>query len=128
MSEKENFQPEEHALARPTRHRDPSGQHSAQDRLRAWVEANYTHVPLREKDTGTKLDVLYSAYTGYTAANPPVHQKPLGEDQVRAAAERGLCGHRAAPQRGWHCERALPAALARGLTNLAKLMYIVLSV
>ena len=45
-------------------------------RLRAWVESNYTHVPLREKDTGTKLDVLYSAYT---ASSPPVHQKQLGK-------------------------------------------------
>ncbi len=33
-------------------------------KLRAWVEENYTHVPLREKDTGTKLDALYAAYTG----------------------------------------------------------------
>jgi hypothetical protein len=46
-------------------------------RLRAWVEANYTHVPLREKDTGTKLDVLYTAYT---SASQPVHPKPLGRN------------------------------------------------
>ncbi len=26
-------------------------------KLRAWVEENYTHVPLREKDKGTKLEV-----------------------------------------------------------------------
>jgi hypothetical protein len=33
-------------------------------RLRAWVESNYTHVPLREKDTGTKLvAALFGAYT-----------------------------------------------------------------
>jgi hypothetical protein len=47
-------------------------------RLRAWVEANYTHVPLREKDTGTKLEALYSAYT---SASQPVHQKPLGRNK-----------------------------------------------
>ena len=47
-------------------------------RLRAWVESNYTHVPLREKDTGTKLEALYSAYT---SASQPVHQKPLGRNK-----------------------------------------------
>jgi hypothetical protein len=45
-------------------------------RLRAWVESNYTHVPLREKDTGTKLEALFGAYA---TANPPVHQKLLGK-------------------------------------------------
>jgi hypothetical protein len=50
-------------------------------RLRAWVEANYTHVPLREKDTGTKLEALFGAYT---TASPPVHQKPLGRNKFAA--------------------------------------------
>jgi hypothetical protein len=45
-------------------------------KLRAWVEENYTHVPLREKDSGTKLEALYTAYT---TATPPVHQRPLGK-------------------------------------------------
>ncbi len=45
-------------------------------KLRAWVDENYTHVPLREKDAGTKLEVLYAAYT---AAQPPVHAKVLGK-------------------------------------------------
>jgi hypothetical protein len=45
-------------------------------RLRAWVEEHYTHVPLREKDSGTKLEALYAAYT---AAQPPVHTKLLGK-------------------------------------------------
>jgi hypothetical protein len=45
-------------------------------KLRAWVEEHYEHVPLREKDSGTKLDALYTAYT--TAA-PPVHAKLLGK-------------------------------------------------
>ena len=46
------------------------------DRLRSWVESNYTHIPLREKDTGTKLNALFSAYA---SATPPVHQKLLGK-------------------------------------------------
>jgi hypothetical protein len=45
-------------------------------KLRTWVEDNYAHVPLREKDTGTKLEVLYAAYT---LAAPPVHAKVLGK-------------------------------------------------
>jgi hypothetical protein len=45
-------------------------------KLRTWVEENYTHVPLREKDTGTKLDVLYTAYS---ISVPPVHSKLLGK-------------------------------------------------
>ena len=49
---------------------------SPEDRLRAWVEEHYTHVPLREKDKGTKLEPLYTAYA--TSA-PPVHAKPLGK-------------------------------------------------
>ena len=44
-------------------------------RLREWVEERFTHVPLREKNNGTKLEVLYAAYT-LTA--PPVHAKLLG--------------------------------------------------
>jgi hypothetical protein len=63
-------------------------------RLRSWVESNYTHVPLREKDAGTKLDVLYSAYT---AASPPVHQKSLGKikfAQMLSAVYVGIGPHR----------------------------------
>jgi hypothetical protein len=45
-------------------------------KLRAWVEESYTHLPLREKDSGTKLEVLYAAYT---AASPPLHSKVLGK-------------------------------------------------
>jgi hypothetical protein len=45
-------------------------------RASGWVESNYTHVPLREKDTGTKLEALFGAYT---SANPPVHPKLLGK-------------------------------------------------
>ncbi len=41
-----------------------------------WVEESYAHVPLREKDTGTKLEVLYAAYT---LAVPPVHAKLMGK-------------------------------------------------
>ena len=45
-------------------------------KLRAWVEENYSHVPLREKDSGTKLEALYASYT---TAVPPIHQKVLGK-------------------------------------------------
>ena len=48
-------------------------------KLRVWVEENYTHVPLREKDCGTKLDALYAAYTSVV---PPVHQRPLGKNEL----------------------------------------------
>ena len=63
-------------------------------RLRDWVESNYTHVPLREKDTGTKLEALFSAYT---AASPPVHQKPLGRNkfaQLLSAVYVGIGPHK----------------------------------
>ena len=45
--------------------------------LRAWIESKYTHVPLRERDTGTKLEALHTAYT---LAAPPVHAKVLGKN------------------------------------------------
>ena len=45
-------------------------------KLRAWVEEHYSHVPLREKDTGTKLEALYTAYVSCV---PPVHAKVLGK-------------------------------------------------
>ena len=51
-------------------------QQTPEGKLREWVEDNYTHVPLRDKDTGTKLEVLYTAYTTYV---PQVHQKVLGK-------------------------------------------------
>jgi hypothetical protein len=46
-------------------------------KLRAWVEENYEHVPLREKDSGLRLEALY---TSYTSAQPPVHAKLLGRN------------------------------------------------
>jgi hypothetical protein len=45
-------------------------------KLRAWVEDNYSHVPLREKDSGTKLEAIYASYT---TAEPPVHSRLLGK-------------------------------------------------
>ena len=45
-------------------------------KLRTWVEESFSHVPLREKDTCTKLETLYAAYT---ACTPPVHSKMLGK-------------------------------------------------
>jgi hypothetical protein len=49
---------------------------SAEQQLRSWVESNYTHIPLRAKDTGTKLERLFASYT---SAAPPVHQRQLGK-------------------------------------------------
>jgi len=43
------------------------------------VEERYTHVPLSEKDTGTKLEVLYGAYS---SATPLVHAKVLGRNTL----------------------------------------------
>ena len=47
-----------------------------QGKLRDWVEENYTHVPLSEKDTGSKLDVLFTAYVTCVT---PIHAKVLGK-------------------------------------------------
>ena len=49
---------------------------SLEENLRAWVEANYTRISLREKDAGTKLEALYAAYASCV---PPVHAKALGK-------------------------------------------------
>ena len=46
-------------------------------KLRAWVEEHYSHVPLREKDSGTKLEALYATYA---SCAPPVHTKVLGRN------------------------------------------------
>jgi hypothetical protein len=54
---------------------------SAEGKLRAWVERNYTHVPLREKDSGTRLEALYTAYA---TTVPPVHTKTLGRNKFAA--------------------------------------------
>ena len=64
------------------------------DRLRSWVESSYTHVPLREKDSGTKLDALFSAYASATL---PVHQKVLGRNkfaQLLSAVYPGIGPHK----------------------------------
>jgi hypothetical protein len=45
-------------------------------KLREWVEEHYAHVPQRDKDSGTKLEVLHTAYT---TCSPPIHQKLLGK-------------------------------------------------
>jgi hypothetical protein len=45
-------------------------------KLRAWVEESYEHVPLRDRDSGTKLEVLHTAYA---STIPPVHTKILGK-------------------------------------------------
>lgn len=58
-------------VAEATSQRDSE---TVQDRLRAWVESKYTHLPLREKDAGTKLDKLHGEY-----ARSGVHARPLGK-------------------------------------------------
>ena len=67
---------------------------TAEEKLRAWVESNYTHVPLREKDTGSKLEALHTAYA---SAAPPVHQKFLGKTtfgKMLCAVYPGIGPHR----------------------------------
>jgi hypothetical protein len=62
------------------------------DRLRSWVESSYTHVPLREKDAGTKLDKLHGEY-----ARAGVHGRPLGKikfAQMLSAVYPGIGPHR----------------------------------
>ena len=71
-----------------TSHRDPS----EQDRLRSWVESKYTHLPLREKDAGTKLDKLHGEY-----ARAGVHARPLGRNkfaQMLSAVYPGIGPHK----------------------------------
>jgi hypothetical protein len=67
---------------------------SPEERLRAWVDANYTRIPLREKDSGTKLEALHGAYI---ASAPPVHQKVLGRNLFAKMLEQvypGIGAHR----------------------------------
>jgi hypothetical protein len=67
---------------------------SPEERLRAWVDANYTRIPLREKDSGTKLEALHGAYI---ASAPPVHQKVLGRNLFAKMLEHiypGIGAHR----------------------------------
>jgi pimeloyl-ACP methyl ester carboxylesterase len=78
-------------------HRDPRGHYSesAQDRLRAWVESKYTHMPLRDKDAGTKLDKLHGEY-----ARSGVHARPLGRNKFAAmlsAVYPGIGPHKNSP-------------------------------
>ena len=76
--------------------------------LRAWVEANYTRIPLREKDSGTKLEALYASYF---SATPPVHAKILGRSKF--AAMLGSVYPGVGPHRnfGEYRERPMAAAL-----------------
>ena len=63
-------------------------------RLRSWVESNYTHIPLREKDTGTKLEAVFGAYS---TSSPSVHQKLLGRNkfaQMMNSIYPGIGPHR----------------------------------
>jgi hypothetical protein len=67
---------------------------SYEEQLRSWVESNYTHIPLRAKDTGTKLEWLFAAYT---SAAPPVHPRLLGRNKF--AAMLGVIYHGVGPHR-----------------------------
>jgi hypothetical protein len=71
-----------------------SGRHSesAHDRLRVWVESKYTHLPLREKDAGTKLEKLHGEYV-----RSGVHARPLGKikfAQMLNAVYAGIGPHK----------------------------------
>ncbi len=46
----------------------------SKDKLRSWVESKYTHLSLREKDAGAKLEKLHREYV-----QAGVHTKPLGK-------------------------------------------------
>ncbi len=64
------------------------------EKLRAWVDSRYNHITLREKDTGTKLEALYAAYT---ACMPPVHMSILGRNKFAAMLNKvhpGIGPHR----------------------------------
>ena len=58
-------------------------------KLRAWVEEHFAHVPLREKDSGTKLEAIYAAYI---AAVPAVHAKLLDSVYPGVGPHRGSDG------------------------------------
>jgi hypothetical protein len=65
-----------------------------QSQLRSWVESNYSHVPLREKDTGTKLEALHTAYA---TAVPQVHARLMGKTtfgKMIVAVYPGIGPHR----------------------------------
>jgi hypothetical protein len=79
-----------------------------ESKLRAWVDARYTRVPLREKDTGTKLTVLYAAYT---LAAPQVHARVHREEHLRQDAKLGLPERRAASKYRGHNQGLIPGAL-----------------
>ena len=89
--------PAEAAAPRPvTAPPPPSGpiNNDTESKLRTWVEGHYTRISLREKDTGTKLEALYAAYT---SATPPIHQKVLGRNKFAAmlgAVYAGIGPHR----------------------------------
>ncbi len=80
-------------------HQEAASQ-TPEGKLRAWVESNYTRVDRKEKDTGTKLEELYAAYT---AMAPPVHPRPLGRNHFAKMLESiypGIGPHRRADTRG----------------------------
>ena len=70
------------------------GLQSQEASLRSWVEANYAHIPLREKDRGAKLEALH---TTYATAVPQVHARILGKTtfgRMLVAVYPGIGPHR----------------------------------
>jgi hypothetical protein len=63
---------------------------TAEEKLRAWVDSKYTRIPLREKDTGSKLEALH------TAGAPELP----GQDNLREDAMLGLSWRRPASRIG----------------------------
>jgi hypothetical protein len=84
-----------HVAPAPPSRRSPVVAQTPECKLRAWVEKNFTHVPLREKDTGTTLEALYSSYT---SAVPAVHAKVAGRNTFAKMLESTYVG--IGPHRG----------------------------
>jgi hypothetical protein len=80
---------------------------SPEERLRAWVDANYTRIPLREKDSGTKLEALHGAYIASAPARAPEGAR---SEPIRHDARADLSRHRS-PQGTRRLSRHLLAAL-----------------
>ena len=62
--------------------------------LRSWVESKYARIPLREKDTGSKLEALHPTYA---TAVPQVHAKLMGKTtfgKMLSAVYPGVGPHR----------------------------------
>ena len=84
----------------------------AAEKLMAWVDARYTRVPLREKDTGTKLEALRD-FRRRNCVLPPGAQHIEGSLMHQAAALLGGSRH-------WGDEGAEPSGVPSGPMPLAR--------